>query len=118
MYQTLGLRAEARTEEAREYELRVTRKSKLVTDPSSGLSGSLPSGPDSLILQKVTLTALARILTERTDHFWTYRGRDTEAYRFSLDASSVTTLLDGLETYGIVLRSKPTTIERVYLTER
>ncbi len=95
--------------------LQITSQAQLdksLYTPKNGVLKKNESSKSRIILEGYTLEELAEKLSQekRLGRFYTEQTKSTKAYSFSLDASSLDKLREGLKSYGVILQSCNRTI--------
>jgi hypothetical protein len=95
--------------------LQITSQAQLdksLYTPKNGVLKKNESSKSRIILEGYTLEELAEKLSQekRLGRFFSDQGKSTKVYSFSLDASSLDALREGLKSYGIELQTCNRTI--------
>ncbi|MEL7159899.1 MAG: TlpA disulfide reductase family protein [Bacteroidota bacterium] len=117
LFAQLGLRFRVSEEETEAYTFTVKDPNKLVPTREKRFTSIGKDKLGAFAPKKATLTQVAQGLVQFTDSNWTYRGKDRKKYDFLIGLSSPETTIADLESYGLRVKSKPTTIEVVTVLE-
>ena len=113
----LELESETKEELGINYKVKISNENLLVKSNFDGFEGYKKETEKTIFFMKKTIRGMLDVLTEETDHLWTFNGKNKTKYQFVIDLESDESIIENLACYGLKVKTKSIPMETIYLKQ-